>query len=111
MRESGGTLSVNSEKEKPKRPLKPIIITRDAIQKEIFGMGYKNLPVFSIEEFYEQRVRDGWFPSSNSNQQNSLMNRALDSDAAHKSEEAEEIKNEALEENDDPEELARKRNF
>ena len=39
------------------------------------------------------------------------MNRALDSDAAHKSEEAEEIKNEALEENDDPEELARKRNF
>ena len=39
------------------------------------------------------------------------MNRALDSDAAHKSEEAEEIKKEALEENDDPEELARKRNF
>ena len=70
MRESGSTISVNSEKEKPKRPLKPIVITRDAIQKEIFGMGYKNLPVFSIEEFYEQRVRDGWFPSSNSNQQN-----------------------------------------
>ena len=39
------------------------------------------------------------------------MNRALDSDAAQKSEEAEEIIKEALEENDDPEELARKRNF
>ena len=40
-----------------KRPLKPIIITRDAIQKEIFGMGYKNVPVMSIEEFYEDRAR------------------------------------------------------
>lgn len=44
------------------RPLKPIIITRDAVQKEVFGMGYKNVPILSIEEFYEQRVRDGWFP-------------------------------------------------
>ena len=42
---------------KLKRPLKPIIITRDAIQKEIFGMGYKNVPVMSIEEFYEDRAR------------------------------------------------------
>ena len=39
------------------------------------------------------------------------MNRALDSDAAQKSEEAEEIEKETLEENDDPDELARKRNF
>ena len=46
-----------SNKHAVKRPLKPIIITRDAIQKEIFGMGYKNLPVMSIEEFYEDRAR------------------------------------------------------
>ena len=44
-----------------KRPLKPIIITRDAIQKEVFGMGYKNLPVMSIEEFYEERAQNGWY--------------------------------------------------
>ena len=37
-----------------RRPLKPIVITRDKLQKEVFGMGYKNLPVLSIEEFYEQ---------------------------------------------------------
>ena len=37
-----------------KRPLKPIVITRDKLQKEVFGMGYKNLPILSIEEFYEQ---------------------------------------------------------
>ena len=45
-----------------RRPLRPIVITRDKVQKEVFGMGYKNLPVMSVEEFYEQRVRDGWFP-------------------------------------------------
>ena len=35
------------------------------MQKEVFGMGYKNLPILSIEEFYEKRVRDGWFPDPN----------------------------------------------
>ena len=45
------------------------------VQKEVFGMGYKNLPVLSIEEFYEQRVRDGWFPSADQVQQ-SLMDKA-----------------------------------
>ena len=53
---------VPSEQQKRSRPLKPIVITRDKLQKEVFGMGYKNLPVMSVEEFYEQRVRDGWFP-------------------------------------------------
>merc|ERR1719412_570114 len=61
-----------------KRPLKPIIITRDAVQKEVFGMGYKHLPILTIEEFYEQRVKDGWFPSpEETKKQNSLMNRAM----------------------------------
>ena len=51
-------------------------------------MGYKHLPVLSIEEFYEQRVRDGWFPSQEqTKKQNSLMNRAMtDSDAAKRQE-------------------------
>ena len=61
-----------------KRPLKPIIITRDAFQKEVFGMGYKHLPILTIEEFYEQRVRDGWFPSpEETKKQNSLLNRSI----------------------------------
>ena len=65
---------------KAKRPFKPIIITRDAMQKEVFGMGYKHLPILTIEEFYEQRVRDGWFPSpeeTKQQQQNCLLNRAM----------------------------------
>ena len=53
MRASGASIQPNTTK--PKRPLRPIIITRDAVQKEVFGLGYKNLPVMSIEEFYDQR--------------------------------------------------------
>ena len=60
---------VPSEQQKRSRPLKPIVIMRDKLQKEVFGMGYKNLPVMSIEEFYEQRVRDGWFPAPGQAQQ------------------------------------------
>ena len=62
------------------RPLKPIIITRDQIQKEVFGMGYKNLPVLTIEEFYDQRVRERWFPDPEkveASASNCLMDQAM----------------------------------
>lgn len=54
------------EKPKPRRPpppLKPVIITKDAVQKAVFGAGYPSLPVMSVEEFYEKRVQEGIFPS------------------------------------------------
>eukprot|EP00095_Tigriopus_kingsejongensis_P000187 maker-scaffold41_size498431-snap-gene-0.13 protein:Tk00187 transcript:maker-scaffold41_size498431-snap-gene-0.13-mRNA-1 annotation:"immunoglobulin-binding protein 1" len=93
----------------PPRPLKPVIITRDAVQKEVFGLGYRNVPVLSIEEFYEQRVREGWFPDPKDvkKQQKSLQDRP---EADIKAEEDEEARiKEAKEDNDDPEELGRKR--
>lgn len=43
----------------PQSKLKPVIITRDAAQKAVFGAGYPSLPVLTVEEFYEQRVKDG----------------------------------------------------
>jgi len=39
--------------------LQPIIITRDEVQKKVFGAGYPSLPVLTVQEFYEQRVKDG----------------------------------------------------
>lgn len=48
-----------AQKRKPAPKLQPIIITRDAVQKKVFGAGYPSLPVLTVEEFYEQRVRDG----------------------------------------------------
>ena len=47
---------------KKARPFKPIIITKDKLQKEVYGLGYPSIPVLSVEEFYDQRVKEGWFP-------------------------------------------------
>ena len=51
---------------KPKRiqskPSQPIIITKDELQKAVFGAGYLSLPTMTVEEFYEKRVDDGIFP-------------------------------------------------
>ena len=77
----------------PKRPLKPIVITRDAVQKEVFGMGYKHLPILTIEEFYEQRVRDGWFPSPDeTKKQRSLLDRTMGTTEELKAQEEEEAR-------------------
>merc|ERR1712029_1093447 len=93
MRESGSAAATatNRTSNTKRRPLKPIVITRDALQKEVFGMGYKHLPILTIEEFYEQRVRDGWFPSpEETKKQNSLLNRAMtDSESARNQEDEE----------------------
>lgn len=96
------------ESKPPSRPLKPIIITRDAVQKEVFGLGYKNLPVMSIEEFYEQRVKDGWFPSADQRQK-SLQERAA-VDTVQEQDDAARLQDD-LEDRDDPDELAKKRNW
>ncbi|XP_066980821.1 immunoglobulin-binding protein 1b [Macrobrachium rosenbergii] len=102
---------VYPEKEAPPkpRPLKPILITRDAAQKNVFGLGYPSMPTITIEEFYDQRVRDGWFPDP-SQRQKSLQDRASqDPDKIKEEEEKEEAEKEEAEERDDPEKLARER--
>ena len=92
-----------------KRPLNPIIITKDQFQKEVFGMGYKNVPILSIEEFYEGRVRDGWFPAPGEAKkaQNSLQNRTEQDQK--ELEDEEEREKDDKEDRDDEEALARAR--
>lgn len=60
----GGSLNSNENEEKlskgPKpKPLKPIILTKDEVQKKVFGAGYPSLPTMTVKEFYDQRVKDG----------------------------------------------------
>lgn len=54
-----------SETKKPPphvhKPLKPIIITRDAAQKAVYGLGYPSIPAMTVEELMDQRMRDGWY--------------------------------------------------
>lgn len=90
-------------------PLKPIIITKDAMQKAIYGLGYPSLPTYTVKEFYDQRVLDGVFPSEAQVIQNAMTPKVeVDQEAEQaREDEAKELKIE----NDDPELLARQRNM
>lgn len=97
-----------------RQPLKPIIITRDIGQKNVFGMGYPSLPVMTVAEFYEERVASGIFPNAAKvaeinkqmlAQQKELKEGGISADK----EEAEAEKFEQLEEIDDEENIARLR--
>ncbi|CAL4072362.1 unnamed protein product, partial [Meganyctiphanes norvegica] len=104
-------LFVGASSELVSETLPPILITRDALQKQVYGMGYPSLPVMSIEEFYDNRVKEGWFPDPNQKKDKIIQqNRANEGgederDAA----EAEEVVKEEAEERDDPEKLAKDR--
>ena len=41
---------------------KPFIITKDALQAQVFGAGYPSLPVLSIGQFYDQLAEKGMMP-------------------------------------------------
>jgi immunoglobulin-binding protein 1 len=43
-------------------PLKPIIITKDEMQKAVYGMGYPSMPTMTVQDFYNQQVAAGIFP-------------------------------------------------
>lgn len=92
------------------KPLRPIIITRDAAQKAVFGAGYPSLPTMTVDEFYEQRVKEGIFPGPNQKPSTglSLQQRALAGLSGEDDEREAEEKEEKLE-SDDPELLERMR--
>ncbi|CAH1988309.1 unnamed protein product [Acanthoscelides obtectus] len=106
------------EKQPPKRqpppPLKPIIITRDEVQKAVFGAGYPSLPTMTVQEFYDKRVADGVFPDPNkkpsTNQaQMSLQEAALAGVDMKQQDEQDAAEKEKKEEEDDDENIARMR--
>lgn len=90
-------------------PLKPIIITKDAFQKAVYGLGYPSFPTYTVQEFYDQRVADGVFPSDEQVKKNSLQAKVeVDQEAEQaKEEEEKEIKVE----NDDELMLQQARNL
>lgn len=91
--------------EKPKKgpqpkPLKPIIITRDEVQKAVFGAGYPSLPTMTVDEFYEKRVKEGIFPDHSKNPPVSLQDNALGGGSL-KAENEEEEKEKLIEQDDE----------
>lgn len=89
------------EPEKPRRKLQPIIITKDKLQKEVYGLGYPSLPVLSVDEFYEKRIEEGWWkpPSSGG----ALQDRATDPDLEARMKEQEEREEDDKVDRDDEE--------
>ncbi|XP_020809398.1 immunoglobulin-binding protein 1 [Drosophila serrata] len=93
---------------KPK-PLQPFIITRNAAQKAVFGLGYPSLPIMSVDEFYQKRVDEGIFPDE---EKVAKMNQAQAIAAArdpNEQEDEEKAVEEQQVEEDDPEYLDRMR--
>lgn len=85
----------------PPKPLKPIIITRDEIQKKVFGAGYPSLPTMTVQEFYEKRIRDGDWPDPSKQKPQSLHEMTAMGNPNRVSEE-EEAEKEMKVERDDP---------
>ncbi|NXR68637.1 IGBP1 protein, partial [Rhadina sibilatrix] len=40
-------------------PVKPFILTRNAAQARVFGAGYPGLPTMTVDDWYQQRQRQG----------------------------------------------------
>lgn len=92
------------------RPLKPIIITKDAAQKAVYGLGYPSLPTMTVAEFYEERVREGIFPDPEKSKQMAkyaVQNMTEEDEKAF--EEQDEVEKEQKMEADDEEALQRAR--
>jgi len=43
--------------------MRSFIITKNDLQKAVFGLGYPSIPTVTVDEFYKQRVKEGTFPS------------------------------------------------
>ena len=41
------------------QPLRPFIITKDNLQKTVYGLGYPSIPTMTIEEFFDKKVEEG----------------------------------------------------
>ncbi|KAM3910673.1 immunoglobulin-binding protein 1 [Leptodactylus fuscus] len=79
-------------------PMKPFILTRDALQAKVFGEGYPSLPTMTVDDWYEQHRSKGVLPDQG------VFNKPTD-------EEQEAAERERKEEQDDPDTLQKARNW
>ncbi|XP_057243146.1 immunoglobulin-binding protein 1 [Malurus melanocephalus] len=80
-------------------PMKPFILTRDAAQARVFGAGYPGLPTMTVDDWYEQRRRQG------------VVSAPQRASAGAVDEELQKQQQEKKEEEDDEEALQRARNW
>ncbi|XP_017296366.1 immunoglobulin-binding protein 1 [Kryptolebias marmoratus] len=87
-----------------RHPMKPFVLTKDAVQAQVFGAGYPSLPTMTVNDWYEQHAKHGVLPDQG-------IPRKV---AVEDNTDAEERENEEKErkaENDDEESLLKTRNW
>jgi immunoglobulin-binding protein 1 len=87
---------------------KPFIITRDAIQAQVFGAGYPSLPVYSIGQFYDQLADKGMMPKGDEKHKGPVQ---IGGGVTENQKEEEKAEKDLLEDRDDEEELRKKREW
>ncbi|XP_011305884.1 immunoglobulin-binding protein 1 [Fopius arisanus] len=88
--------------------LRPIIITKNDVQKKVFGAGYPSLPVMTVEEFYEKKIADGeWSAAGAGASAKSLQDMANNQNSSQDT--PEDLEKEAKVERDDEEFLQQQR--
>lgn len=92
-----------------KQAFRPFIITKDMIQKQVYGAGYPSRPVMTVDEFYEERVRDGTFQAPGSS--HSMQDWANDPEKDAQAKEQEDSEKEKKIEEDDEETLQKARDW
>ncbi|NXM83474.1 IGBP1 protein, partial [Oenanthe oenanthe] len=90
-------------------PVKPFILTRDAAQARVFGAGYPGLPTMTVDDWYEQRRKQGIVPSLGFGEPGSPP--CPSSPAGASDEELQKQQQEAEEKEDDEEALRKARNW
>lgn len=97
---------------KPGNPFagRPFILTRDAIQRQVFGMGYPSLPTMTVEEWYEEQAAAGLLPTPDQSRvQMSEAMKANDPEVRQAEEERKQAEEDVKAERDDDEDEERRK--
>ncbi|KAM9376378.1 immunoglobulin-binding protein 1 [Pholidichthys leucotaenia] len=87
-----------------RQPIKPFILTKDAVQAQVFGVGYPSLPTMTVDDWYEQHRKHGVLPDQG-------IPRKVAGEEDTEAQEREETEKEEKAEKDDEEALLKARNW
>ena len=87
---------------------KPYIITKDAVQAKVFGHGYPSVPVYSIEEFYDQLADKGYMPHCGQSADQPVQ---IGKGVTETQKQEEKVQKDLLEDKDDEEEIKKQREW
>ncbi|XP_038140591.1 immunoglobulin-binding protein 1 [Cyprinodon tularosa] len=87
-----------------RRPMKPFVLTRDAVQARVLGAGYPSLPTMTVDDWYEQHRRQGALPDQG-------VARRVPGEEDVDAQERDEEEKEKQAANDDPAALLKARNW